>query len=57
MCFIVIGGYVVAMSLTVARAIGALARVPRTGCGAVCFVALLSMLVSLLLAISPIGFR
>jgi short-chain fatty acids transporter len=48
MCFIIIGGYVVAVSPTVARAIGALARVPRTGRGAICFVALLSMLVSLL---------
>jgi len=48
MCFIIIGGYVVAASPTAARAIEALARVPRSGRGAVSFVALLSMLVSLL---------
>ncbi len=48
MCFIIIGGYVVAASPPVARAIEALARLPRSGRGAVCLVALLGMLVSLL---------
>jgi len=48
MCFIIIGGYVVAASPAVARAIEALARVPRSGRGAVSFVALLTMLVSFL---------
>lgn len=48
MCFIIIGGYVVAASPPLARAIDALARLPRSGRGAVCLVALLGMLVSLL---------
>lgn len=48
MCFIIIGGYVVAASPAAARAIEALARVPRTGRGAVSFVALTSIVVSLL---------
>ncbi len=48
MCFIIIGGYVVAASPAAAWAIEALARLPRSGRGAVSFVALLSMLVSLL---------
>jgi short-chain fatty acids transporter len=48
MCFIIIGGYVVAASPSVARIIEALARLPRSGRGAVAFVALISMLVSLL---------
>jgi short-chain fatty acids transporter len=48
MCFIIIGGYVVAASPPLARAIEALARLPRSGRGAVALVALLGMLVSLL---------
>jgi short-chain fatty acids transporter len=48
MCFIVIGGYVVATSPMVARLIEMLATLPRSGRGAVAFVALISMLVSLL---------
>ena len=48
MCFIIIGGYVVAASPAASRAIEALARLPGSGRGAVSFVALLSMLVSLL---------
>ncbi len=48
MAFVVIGGFVVATAPAVARLIERLARVPRTGRGAVCFVALLSMLSSLL---------
>jgi short-chain fatty acids transporter len=48
MCFVIIGGYVVAASPPVARAIEALARLPRSGRGAVVLVALLGMLVSLL---------
>src|SRR5690606_11222591 len=48
MAFVVIGGYVVATAPVVARLIARLARMPRTGRGAVCFVALLSMLSSLL---------
>jgi short-chain fatty acids transporter len=48
MAFVVIGGYVVATAPVVARLIEALARVPRTGRGAVCYVGLLSMLASLL---------
>lgn len=47
MAFVVIGGYVVATAPVVARLIDALARVPRTGRGAVCYVGLLSMLASL----------
>ncbi|MBF6025027.1 short-chain fatty acid transporter [Lysobacter niastensis] len=48
MVFVVIGGYVVATAPVVARLIEALARVPRSGRGAICFVALVSMLSSLL---------
>src|ERR1700677_3935016 len=48
MCFIIIGGYVVASSPPVAHMIEMLARLPRSGRGAVAFVALVSMLVSLL---------
>ncbi len=48
MCFIIIGGYVVAASPAASRVIETLARLPRSGRGAVSFVALLSMLVSLL---------
>jgi short-chain fatty acids transporter len=48
MVFVVIGGYVLASAPIVARAIDRLARVPRTGRGAVAFVAAVSMLTSLL---------
>lgn len=48
MAFVVIGGYVVATAPVVARLIDALARVPRSGRGAICYVGLLSMLTSLL---------
>ncbi|GGA23618.1 short-chain fatty acid transporter [Dyella nitratireducens] len=48
MAFVVIGGYVVASAPIVARFIDLLARVPRTGRGAICFVGLISMLASLL---------
>ena len=48
MVFVVIGGYVLASAPVVSRAIDALARIPRTGRGAVAFVATLSMLTSLL---------
>ncbi|MBL6751681.1 MAG: short-chain fatty acid transporter [Nevskia sp.] len=48
MSFIIIGGYVVASAPPVARAIDALAAVPRSGRAAVCWVALLTTLVSLL---------
>ena len=48
MVFVVIGGYVLASAPVVARAIAALARWPRTGRGAVAFVATVSMLTSLL---------
>src|SRR5713226_9494194 len=48
MCFIIIGGYVVASSPPVARIIEMLAQLPRSGRGAVAFVALVSTLVSLL---------
>ncbi|HET6805672.1 MAG TPA: TIGR00366 family protein [Frateuria sp.] len=48
MVFVVIGGHVVATAPVVARLIGALARAPRSGRGAVCYVALASMLASLL---------
>jgi len=47
MVFVVIGGYVVATAPVVARLIDALARFPRSGRGAVCFVALVGMLSSL----------
>ncbi|WP_123770405.1 short-chain fatty acid transporter [Vulcaniibacterium tengchongense] len=48
MAFVVIGGYVVATAPAVARGIDLLARAPRSGRGAVCYVGLLSMLTSLL---------
>jgi short-chain fatty acids transporter len=48
MAFIVIGGYVVATAPVVARLIDALASVPRSGRGAVAYVALIAMLASLL---------
>lgn len=48
MAFVVIGGYVVATAPVVARLIERLARVPRSGRGAVAFVAVASMLTSLL---------
>jgi len=48
MVFVVIGGYVVASSPPVARLIDALAHVPRSGRGAVAYVAVISMLASLL---------
>jgi len=48
MVFVVIGGYVVASSAPVARLIDALARVPKSGRGAVAYVAAISMLASLL---------
>ncbi len=48
MAFIVIGGYVVATAPPVARLIQGLASLPRTGRGAVGYVALISMIASLL---------
>jgi len=48
MTFVVIGGYVVATAPPVARLIDALARVPQTGRSAVAYVAVVSMLASLL---------
>lgn len=48
MTFVVIGGYVVATAPIVARFIDALARVPSSARGAVCYVGLISMLASLL---------
>jgi short-chain fatty acids transporter len=48
MAFVVIGGYVVATAPIVARLIERLARVPKSGRGAVAFVAVVSMLSSLL---------
>jgi short-chain fatty acids transporter len=48
MAFIVIGGYVVATAPLVAKLIDRLAAWPRNGRGAVAFVALISMLASLL---------
>ncbi|MEH3087476.1 MAG: TIGR00366 family protein [Xylophilus ampelinus] len=48
MAFVVIGGYVVASSPPASRLIDRLAQAPRTGRGAVCWVALVSMLASLL---------
>jgi len=48
MALVVIGGYVLASAPGVARFIDVLARVPRTGRGAICFVGLISMLASLL---------
>ena len=48
MTFIIIGGYVVASSPAVGRLIGLLASVPRSGRAAVCWVALISVSVSLI---------
>lgn len=48
MCFVLIGGYVVASSAPAERLITRLAAWPRSGRGAVALVALVSMLVSLL---------
>jgi len=48
MAFVVIGGYVVATAPVVARFIDFLARAPRSGRSAVCYVGLVSMLASLL---------
>ena len=48
MVFVVIGGYVVASSPPVARLIDALAGVPKSGRGAVAYIAVISMLASLL---------
>src|SRR6185437_15754754 len=48
MAFVVIGGYVVATAPVVAHFIDLLARVPKSGRGAICYVALVSMLASLL---------
>lgn len=48
MAFVVIGGYAVATAPVVARFIDFLARVPKTGRGAVVYVGLVSMLASLL---------
>ena len=47
MAFVVIGGYVVASSPPVARLLDRLALIPQTGRGAICFVAVASMLTSL----------
>jgi short-chain fatty acids transporter len=48
MSFIIIGGYVVASSPPAARLIDSLAGIPRTGRGAIVWIATISMLVSLL---------
>lgn len=48
MSFIIIGGYVVASSPPAARLIQRLASFPKSGRGAVCWVAIISMLVSLI---------
>ena len=48
MSFIIIGGYVVASSPPAARLIDRLAGLPKTARGAVCWIALISMLVSLI---------
>lgn len=48
MSFIIIGGFVVASSPPAARLIDRLAAVPRTARGAVCWIAAVSMLVSLI---------
>jgi len=48
MVFVVISGHVVARAPATASLIAAMARVPRTGRGAVAYVALVSMMVSLL---------
>lgn len=47
MCLIIISGHAVASSPPIARFIDCLAGLPRTGRGAVCFVALIGMLTSL----------
>ncbi len=47
MCFIIIGGYVVASSPPIARCIDRLAAFPKTGRGAVAWVAAVSMFISL----------
>ena len=48
MAFVVIGGYVVASSPPAVKLIDRLARIPRNGRSAVCWVALISMIASLL---------
>lgn len=48
MCFVILGGYVTADSPPVARLTARLARLPRSGRGAVLFIASFSMLLSLL---------
>lgn len=48
MSFIIIGGYVVASSPPVARLIDKVAALPKSGRGAICWVAVISMLCSLL---------
>jgi short-chain fatty acids transporter len=48
MSFIIIGGYVVASSPPAARLIERLAALPKTGRGAVCGIAIVSMLLSLI---------
>jgi short-chain fatty acids transporter len=48
MAFVVIGGYVLATAPIVERFINVLARAPRSGRGAVVYIALVSMLASLL---------
>jgi len=48
MVMIIIGGYVVATTPLVSRLIAALARLPRTGRGAIALIALFSMLTSLI---------
>src|SRR5262245_60181807 len=48
MCFIIIGGYVVATSPPIARAIDHLAAMPRTGRGAILLVALIGISVALI---------
>ena len=48
MAFVVIGGYAVATAPAVARLIDQLAKVPRSGRGAIVYVGLVSMLASLL---------
>ena len=48
MCFVVIGGYVVASSPPAVKLIDKLAHVPKNGRQAVCWVALISMVASLL---------
>lgn len=48
MSFIIIGGYVVASSPPAARLIDRLAALPKSARGAVCWIALVSMLVSLI---------